>query len=439
MADKPFGFSEKARRTLSPPISYLMAEGVTNPHLISLAAGLVDYESLPVQRFREAAQRLLADEARGRIALQYGTTEGLLELREAMLSHLEQLEGKPRAALGLSARETLVTSGSQQMLQLLTDVLVDPGDIVITAAPTYFVYTGVLQAAGARVLSSPADAGGMRTDMLRRRLEECRARGELHRVKIIYVVSYSDNPTGVSVAAARRPEFVELAREFSRDHRILVIEDAAYRELRYDGMRPPSIKSYDAGNRHVALTMTFSKSFSAGCKIGYSFLPADLVQPVLEQKGNHDFGSTNVLQHVLAELVRSGEYAAHVREVQRAYRRKRDAMLAALERELGGVPGVNWTRPNGGLYVWMTLPDGLDTRRGGRLFRRCLDAGVLYVPGEHCFAEAEGGVPQNHLRLSFGVARPEEIETGIRRLAGCIRAELEAGGVEGAPPVMKAS
>jgi len=434
-----FAFSQKARRTLAPPISYLMAEGVTNPNLISLAAGLVDYDSLPVRCVREAMARLLEDETAGRTALQYGTTSGLAELREAVLTHLERLESRSRAALNLTADHVVVTTGSQQMLYLLTELLVDPGDIVITAAPSYFVYAGVLEAAGARVLTVPTDDGGMRTDALDALLERCRANGELGRVKLIYVVSYFDNPTGVSVAAARRPEFVQLARTYSTDHRILVVEDAAYRELRYEGDDEPCIKAFDTRNEFVALTMTFSKPLAAGLKTGYSFLPADLVGPVLDQKGNHDFGSANLIQHLLYDLLRRGEYDAHVRELCRAYRAKRDVALAALDRELGGTAGVCWTRPRGGLYIWLTLPEDVDTGREGELFRRCVEAGVLYVPGEYCYVRQPGqAVPRNHLRLSFGVARPDQIEEGVRRLARCVRRQVTSARGSGAVHSAKA-
>jgi 2-aminoadipate transaminase len=426
MSDAAFRLSERAKRTQSPPISYLMHMGVENPDVISLAAGLVDYASLPVEAVREAYGRLLSDAAAGRIALQYGTTAGLAELREAVLAHVESLSGRTRASLGLSTDHVVVTSGSQQMLFLLTDVLVDPGDIVITAAPSYFVYTGVLEGAGARVLAVPADAGGIRVDALARALEDCRRRGEADRVKILYVVSYFDNPAGVSIAADRRAKIVELARTYSRSHRILVIEDAAYCELQYEGDRLPFLKTYDPDNSTVALLMTFSKAFSAGMKTGYAFLPGPLVTPVLYQKGNHDFGSPNFLQHGLTELFRSGAYAKHAERVRGAYRAKRDVLLAALEEELGGLAGVHWTRPAGGLYVWMTLPEWVPTGRDSELFRRCLEAGVMYVPGEHCFAPDESGVvPQHHLRLSFGVAPPDAIREGVRRLASCVRDILE--------------
>ena len=422
MSSTRFSFSQLAQRTVSPPITYLMGEGVTNPNLISLAAGLVDYDSLPVEPVGQACARLFGNEAAARVALQYGTTEGLAELRDTVLTHLEGLEGRSRQAMHLTSDNVVITTGSQQMLHLLTSILVDPGDIVITAAPSYFVYTYVLQAIGARVRIVPADAGGMRADALRALLEECRQAGELDRVKIIYAVSYFDNPTGISIAAARRGELVELARAFSADHRILVIEDAAYRELQYEGEVLPSIKSFDPDNEFVALAMTFSKPFSAGMKTGYVFLPTELVTPILDQKSNQDFGSSNILQHLLNDLMRRGDYAAHVESLRQAYRRKRDVMLAALRRTLGDVPGVSWTEPEGGLYVWMTLPEGVSTCRGQALFRSCLEAGVLYVPGDCCFAcEAGQSVPKHHLRLSFGVATPDQIDTGVERLAGCIR------------------
>jgi 2-aminoadipate transaminase len=330
--------------------------------------------------------------------------------------------------MNLSVDNCIVTTGSQQGLYILSDILLNPGDLVITCAPSYFVYTGTLASFGADVRTVPIDENGMRTDLLADLLEHLDHEGQITRLKIIYVVSYYQNPSGLSISAERRKAMVELVRRYSRKNRILIIEDSAYRELRYDGPALPSIKSFDPDNQHVALAMTFSKSFSAGLKTGYLFVPEDLVDPILQQKGNHDFGSNNLSQQLIHRALVGGVYQEHVENVRQAYRPKRDAMLEALEEHLRPLgTDAHWIRPAGGLYVWLTLPEGFDTRRGGELFERCIRKGVLYVPGDYCFApQADRPTPKNHMRLSFGVVDIPSIREGIRRLAEAVLEQAQS-------------
>jgi 2-aminoadipate transaminase len=190
-----------------------------------------------------------------------------------------------------------LTTGSQQLLYLLGEVLFDPGDIVIAEAPSYFVYHSLLQSHGARVLTVPVDEHGMDTGALEALLERLRRSGELPHVKVIYTVDYFQNPTGLTLSVERRKKLVELAKRYSTAHRILILEDAAYRELRFDGPDLPSVKSFDPTNEYVAYTSTFSKPCAPGLKTGYALLPPDVMDPVLHLKGSHDFGSTNLAQH----------------------------------------------------------------------------------------------------------------------------------------------
>jgi 2-aminoadipate transaminase len=415
--------SSKAQRTQEQPISFLITEAVRNPHLINLAAGLVDPLTLPVKECEAIARRIFSDTGRGRSALQYDTTLGLAELRQELSKHLAELEGMPTAALGVDARSLVVTTGSQQALYLIGDALIDPGDIVIAANPSYFVFTGTLSSLGARVLTVPMDDGGMDTDAVERLLSRLQKEGRLEKVKLVYCTSYYQNPTGLTLSAERRPRMLEIVKRFSAaaGHRILILEDAAYRELRYDGPAHRSIKSFDPENRYTVISYTFSKPFAPGIKLGYSAMPDDLLHAVVQQKGNHDFGSANLTQHVALEALRDGSYRAHVVELQHAYRAKRDAMLAALQSHMPA--GVHWTTPHGGLYFWLTLPAGIDTSRGSTFFRECVERGVLYVPGDYCFQpdEQTGKVPRHCLRLSFGQVAPDQIVPGIERLADAVR------------------
>lgn len=416
------GLSAKAMRTKEQPISYLIAMVMRTPGLINLAAGLVDPLTLPVEECQAITHRIFSDKARGRVALQYDTTQGLAELRQEAIRHLERLEGMPASALGLTPDSLLVTTGSQQALYLIGDCLVDSGDIVIAAAPSYFVYTGTLDSLGANILTVPMDENGMDVNAVERLLERLDREGKLSRVKFVYCTSYYQNPTGLTLSAERRPKLLEIVKQFSREHRILILEDAAYRELRYDGATLRSIKSYDSENRYTVSSHTFSKPFAPGLKLGYTAAPDDLLHAMLQQKGNHDFGSANVTQHMALECFRDGSYDSHVQVLRKSYRVKRDAMLASLLRFMPADGGIRWIHPGGGLYVWVTLPEKFDTSRTGPMFGACVNRGVIYVPGEYCFGRDErGNVPQNHLRLSFGQVAPDQIEPGIERLAAVVK------------------
>jgi 2-aminoadipate transaminase len=322
----------------------------------------------------------------------------------------------------VSVDDVVMTTGSQQLLYLLGEVLFDPGDIVITEAPSYFVYQGTLNSLGVRILSVPMDGEGMITDALEELLRHLERTGELERVRLIYTIDYFQNPTGLTLSRPRRQHLMDLVRHYRRKQHIFILEDAAYRELRYEGCDVPSIRSLDTANTHVILTMTFSKPLAPGMKTGFGVLPADLVAPVLHFKGNHDFGSNNLTQHLLDRLLATGAYDRHLVELCRVYRAKRDVVLETLGREFAGWPGVHWTRPGGGLYVWLTFPPEVDTGPRGPLMQAALREGVLYVPGQFCYVNGEGGhVPACGARLSFGVASPEHLREGVRRLARAAR------------------
>ncbi|HET6251847.1 MAG TPA: PLP-dependent aminotransferase family protein [Tepidisphaeraceae bacterium] len=414
----PLPLSSKARRTREQPISFLIETALHNPGLINLAAGLVDPLTLPVEECAQITQRLFADPHRARTALQYDTTVGLRALRQKLVEHIAALEGVAVADLGYGAEQIVVTTGSQQALYLVGDALIDPGDIVIAANPSYFVYTGTLQSLGANVLAVPMDEEGMDVEAVAALLDRLEREGKLPRVKLIYCTTYFDNPTGLSLSPPRRQRLLDIVRSYASRQRILIQEDAAYRELRYDGPAMRSIKSLEPENVHTLMSLTFSKPFAPGIKLGYTAMPDDLLHAVLQQKGNHDFGSANLAQHIALETLRDGSYQNHVEVLKQSYRAKRDAMLTALDRHMPGELGARWTHPHGGLYVWLTLPEGFDTSREGELFRAAVAAGVLYVPGDYCFQpDDKGHVPKNHIRLSFGQVDPAKIEPGIERLA----------------------
>ncbi len=410
--------STAARRTADSPISDLMARALAAPDVISLAAGFVDHATLPVEATGKAVATILGDEIEGRRALQYGTTKGDLKLRDRLVDRLVE-QGEVAEDRAAEVRNRLVvTSGSQQLLYLVGEALLDPGDIVLVESPTYFVYMGLLRRFGVRAVGIETDGGGMVLDALESTLAGLDAHGELDRVKLIYTIAEHSNPTGLSLAADRRGPLVEIAERWSKRHRIFILEDAAYRGLTFEGPEPPSVWAHDRAGDTVIHARTFSKTFSPGLKTGYGILPGSLLGPVLNLKGVHDFGSAHLNQQVLDRALDDGAYDRQVETLRATYRRKRDAMLEALGAYFGDMDNlVSWTHPKGGLYVWLSLPEGVDTGRDGPVFRRCIDQGVLFVPGVLAYPDEPMAPPRNHARLTYGVVSEDGIEEGIRRLS----------------------
>jgi 2-aminoadipate transaminase len=250
--------------------------------------------------------------------------------------------------------------------------------------------------------------------------------GELSRVKAIYITSYYENPSTVTLSRDRRRRIVEIAKRWSRQGPIYVIDDAAYRELRYAGDDLPSLRSFDEDGQHVIVAETFSKSFSPGIRVGWGILPRALVAPVATLKANIDFGSPNFNQHLMANVLAQGLFEPHVEHLRSVYREKLAAMLAAMDEHLSDIPGARWQQPSGGLYVWLELPETIDTGPAGALMRHALDEGVLYVPGEYCYPTEGERVHRNCIRLSFGVQNAKNIRRGIEALGRAIHRSFDA-------------
>jgi 2-aminoadipate transaminase len=422
----PLSLSTRRDWAAEQSISYLMQQGLVNRDVISLAAGFVDEVTLPVELVQNAMQRIFADRACGQRALQYGSTGGNVDLQTQLLNHLARLEHCSLSELGIEQDQIIVTAGSQQLLNHVSEVLLDPGDICLVSAPTYFVFLGTLNGVGATTIAVESDENGMKMDALEATLSKLEAAGDLPRVKLIYLVSSFENPSGMTLADDRRRTAVDLARRFSKSHRILILEDAAYRELRYEGEDGSSIWNCDETREHVILAQTFSKSFSPGIRVAYGIVPKDLVTPIHDVKGNFDFGSPNLSQQIVAEVLRDGSYESHVGSLCQSYTVKRDAMLRAADAYFSDIPDVSWRRPQGGLYVWMSLPPSVATGYESVLFERATkQEGVMYVPGEIAYPIDSPLKRTNEMRLSFGVESPETIDDGMRRLAKAVRHALD--------------
>jgi 2-aminoadipate transaminase len=415
-------FSRRAHWAGGEPIAnLLMARALDQPHLISLAVGFVDHETLPVEPTRQVTESLWSDATLARAALQYGTTIGYAPLRQAVLDRMLRADGCGDAEQNVSIDNVVITAGSNQLLFLLGDVLCNPGDIVICAAPSYYVFLGTLANLGVQAVGVMADQHGIDPEAVEEELARRHAAGELERVKAIYVTTYYDNPSSVTVAVERRAALVEMAQRWSRGHRIYLIEDAAYRALRYEGDDTPSLRAFDPAGDTVIHAGSFSKSYSPGIRVGWGVLPSALLGPVLAEKGNLDFGSPHFNQVLMATVLESGLFDEHVERLRASYRVKIKAMLRAADEFLGPIGGIEWVRPRGGLYVWLRLPEGVDTGLTGPLFDRAVAEGVLYVPGEYCYPAEARTRPRNMLRLSFGVDSPQRLRLGVQALARAIR------------------
>jgi 2-aminoadipate transaminase len=397
-----------------------MRMALAQPELISLAAGFVDQATLPVAATQEAISAVLGDVTRGRAALQYGTNAGYLPLREAVLARLLRADGEYVGARP-HVDQVILTAGSNQMLHLVGEALLDPGDIVLCAAPTYFVFLGLLDGLAARAVGVAIDAEGMIPAALDETLSRLKHSGERQRVKAIYVTSYFENPSTVTLSRERRQQVVEIAKRHSADGHLYVIDDSAYRELRYTGPDLPSMRAFDDTGDTVIVAETFSKSFSPGIRVGWGVLPAELVGPISGLKTSIDFGSPHLNQHLMSAVFEKGLFEPHVTMLRESYAEKMNAMLAALDDFMADVPGVCWQRPMGGLYVWLELPEGLDAGPGGRLIEHALAEGVLYVPGEYCFPGEGEPARKDRIRLSFGVQSAENIRRGIEALSRAVR------------------
>ena len=360
--------------------------------VISFAGGLPAPSLFPVEAIGRAAGTVLAK--RGRQALQYHTTEGYAPLRAKLAAGLPKAE----------ADRILVTAGSQQGLDLIGRVLLDPGDRVAVAAPTYMGALRAFDAYQVRYHAIASDDQGMLTDAVREVLAE--------RPKILYVIPDFDNPGGTTAPLERRRAIVEAAAE----HGVLICEDAPYRDLRFEGDPLPTL--FELNPDGVVHFGTFSKTMVPGFRLGWLTGPPAIVERATYAKQAADLQTATFTQMVADAWLEEGGWNAQLDRVRAYYHRQRDAMIAALEEHMPD--GVTWTTPSGGMFLWVELPKGLDATA---LVARAVDVGVAYVPGAPFFSDGSG---KNTLRLSYSVASLDDIERGISLLGGVFAEAMAA-------------
>ena len=406
-----------------------MATALSRPKLISLAAGFTDNSSLPVREVRDSMTDILRTPRTAQPALQYGVTAGDPELRDWTADHLRELDGTALPAFNIrtadktySADRVLMTNGSQQLLYMTCEALCNAGDIVLVEDPTYFVFLGILQSHGLHARGVCMTADGLDLEHLDVVLDTLKRRGDLSRVKMLYLVTYFQNPTGITTRFANKTGALKLLKKYERfaGHPIYLLEDAAYRELRFSGEDEPSALAARGSASRVIYAGTYSKPFATGLRVGFGVLPEPLLSAVTRIKGNHDFGTANLLQQTLSRAITTRRYGRHLHDLRRRYTHKADVMRRSLREHLPSQ--VEWIEPQGGLYFWVRLPRRISAGVKSKVFRAALAANVLYVPGEMCYADdITRCKPANEMRLSFGSASEVDIREGIKRLGGVLQ------------------
>ncbi|WP_030991362.1 MULTISPECIES: PLP-dependent aminotransferase family protein [unclassified Streptomyces] len=385
----PPAVASRLANVVSSPVRDILSL-TARPEVISFAGGLPAPELFDVDGLRAAFDRVLADDPRR--ALQYSTTEGDADLREAIAQRLTA------RALPTDADDLIITTGSQQALTLITTAVLEPGDVVLVEDPCYLAALQTFGFAGARVVPVPTDDDGIIPEAL----DEIAAREP---AKLLYLVPTFQNPTGRTLPAARRAAVAEAAAR----HGFWIVEDDPYGELRYDGEQVPWIAASPAASDRTILLGSFSKIMAPGLRLGYLRAPAAIRRSCVIAKQAADLHTSTVDQAVAARYLRDSDLDAHVRTIRDAYRERRDALLGGLPTALPF--GSRWNHPAGGMFVWVSLPEGHDATQ---LLRVAISHEVAYVPGAPFFA----GTPDPAaLRLSFTTHSPEEITEGLRRLA----------------------
>jgi len=398
-------FAQRTQRMGSSAIRELL-KLTQIPGLISFAGGLPAPEVFPVDEFKEACDVVLSEV--GSQALQYSTTEGYYPLRELIARN------SSRYGIYVDTDNIQITSGSQQALDLLGKLFINQGDRILVEAPTYLGALQAWNAYGPEYISVPADENGMQTDAL----ESALRTGP----KFIYVLPNFQNPTGVTLSLDRRLKLIELADAYG----VPIIEDDPYGQLRYEGEHLPPVVVLDdqfqkngssAYHGNVIYLSTFSKTLAPGIRLAWIVAPKEVIAKVVQAKQGADLHTSTFNQMVAYEVARTGFLDEHVRVIRKTYRERRDVMLASMEEYFP--KGVTWTRPKGGMFLWVTLPEGIDATE---LFDKAVSLKVAYVPGAPFFPNGGG---ENTIRLNFSNASPEMIQEGILRLGKVFKEAIE--------------
>lgn len=374
-----------------------------NPEVISFAGGLPAPESFPVDVLDQLISDMLKEE--GAASMQYDATEGVTELRELLVQKYQ----KEGVQCGID--NLIVTTASQQGLDLVGKIFLNPGDIVICGLPSYLGGIGAFAAYGAKMEGIPMDEHGMSAELLEEKLIALQAEGK--KPKFIYIIPDFQNPTGITMPEFRRLEIIELAHKYD----VLIVEDSPYREVRFEG--EPQRLMYDLDNRdHVITLGTFSKIFAPGFRIGWVLGPKEINEKIVIAKQSADLCTPTFVQKIAIRYLKSGLFETNLQKTIDLYHRRRDAMLEQME--LLMPKEIKWTTPEGGMFLFITLPEHMDAQD---LFYKAIEEKVAFVTGNVFYSDGGG---QNTMRLNFSYVNEETTKEGIKRLAVIIQKELAA-------------
>jgi 2-aminoadipate transaminase len=369
------------------------------PGIISFAGGLPAPDLFPIEDIKEMSRVVM--EREGKTALQYGPTEGDNRLREELAS-LMQKDG-----MNITSNHLLIVTSSQQGLDLVGKIFVDPGDVVMTSRPTYVGAIQAFNSYGAKMIGIEQDMEGTQTALLEAEIEKLAAKGV--KPKFVYEIPDFQNPSGITMSLKRRKELMRIAEK----HDLIIVEDSPYRQLRFEGKTEPSLLGMNS--ERVLGLYTFSKILLPGFRLGWMAGPTELIQKAVTAKQSVDLCSPPFNQAILYEYLHRGLLEKQISVIIKAYREKRDFMLAKLSQYMPKLPGLKWTHPQGGLFLWVTMPESIDA---GEMFHSAIEKKVAYVVGTAFYPDGGG---HNSFRMNFSYSSMAEIEEGVKRLAEVIR------------------
>lgn len=372
----------------------------SRPEVVSLAGGMPFVSALPQDLVSGAMERVMREQ--GAVALQYGSGQGVPALREQILEVMA-LEG-----ISGSADDVIVTTGSQHALELFSKLFIDPGDVVLAEGPSYVTAMVIFKSYQAEVDHVPSDEHGLIPEALREHIARLKSAGR--RVKFLYTVPTFHNPAGVTLTWERRLEILEIARQ----NDILVLEDNPYGLLYFDEKPPAAMRSVEKDG--VVYLGTFSKTLAPGFRVGWALAPHAIREKLILANEAAVLSPSSFSQLVISEYLKDADWRGQIDTFRGVYRERKEAMISALEEHL---PELSWTNPNGGFYVWVTLPPHLDSKA---MLPRAVTELVAYTPGTAFFADGSGA---QNIRLSFCYPTPESIRVGVRRLANVIGGEQD--------------
>lgn len=373
-------------------------QAAADTKIISFAGGLPAPELFPVKEMKAAVDKVF--EEHGQEAMQYGAAKGVTALREVIQQHVKEKED-----VDSELDNVLVTTGSEQALDLVGKAFVDPGDTVLVEQPTYLCALDVFRSYGANFASVEMDEDGMKMDALEEALKAN------PNTKLIYTVPNFQNPTGRTMTEERRKQLAELAEKYD----VYVLEDNPYGEIRFAGQHVPAVKSFDKSG-HVLYMSTFSKTLAPGFRLGWLVADEDVVNKLTVLKQSADLHTDNLAQFAVAQFFADNDVDAHVKEISALYGKRKDLMLEGIKKYFP--EGVKYTDPEGGMFLWVEVPGVDDTVE---LFKECLEHDVAFVPGDPFFA---GEVQPGAFRLNYSNMKEDQIEVGLKRLGAALTAAV---------------